>query len=208
MTPHLKLGLFLAACAAAHPAIAQQTPQEQSPWLVRLRAVHIAPADKSEPIGGTGPADLITVTTRNIAEIDVSYFFTPNIAAEVIFGARQKHAMYLGSERVGSFKHLAPTVLVQYHFRPTATLRPYLGLGINHTRISNVDLLGGAGSVEDDSTGPALQAGLDIQLDRNWFLNLDVKKLWIRSDVFVGGARVSHVRVDPTLWGVGVGYRF
>ncbi|HZX27348.1 MAG TPA: OmpW family outer membrane protein, partial [Telluria sp.] len=38
--------------------------------------------------------------------------------------------------------------------------------------------------------------------------NVDVKKVQIRSDVAISGAKVSAVQVDPWLFGVGVGYRF
>ena len=49
---------------------------------------------------------------------------------------------------------------------------------------------------------------MDFKIDKNWSINLDVKKVQICSDVFVGGAQVSAVKVDPVLIGVGVGYRF
>ena len=74
--------------------------------------------------------------------------------------------------------------------------------------MSKVRLLDGAGDLENDSWGLALQAGVDFKLDRNWSVNVDVKKVQIRSDVFVGGARASKVKVDPVLFGVGLGYRF
>jgi len=83
-----------------------------------------------------------------------------------------------------------------------------VGAGLNYTRISKVRLLDGAGDLENDSWGGALQAGFDVKLDRNWSLNVDVKKVQIRSDVYVGSARASKVKVDPVLFGIGVGYRF
>jgi outer membrane protein len=65
-----------------------------------------------------------------------------------------------------------------------------------------------AGGLEHHSTGLALQAGGDYAIDRNWSLNLDVKRIRIRSDVTVSGAVVSAVKVDPTLVAFGLGYRF
>lgn len=50
--------------------------------------------------------------------------------------------------------------------------------------------------------------GVDFALARNWFLNIDVKKVQIRADVKLGTQKVSQVKVDPWLFGVGVGYRF
>ncbi len=201
-----KLSLTLIAAVlglASSAAMAQE-----SSWLVRARAVHIDTANKSDPIGGAGAANRIHVDDKTIPELDISYFVTPNIAAELILTYPQKHDVTLDGARIGSFKHLPPTLSLQYHFAPEQAFSPYVGAGVNYTRISKVRLLDGAGDLENDSWGYALQAGVDYKLDRNWSLNVDVKKVQIRSDVFVAGARASRVKVDPVLFGVGLGYRF
>ncbi|TWI60630.1 outer membrane protein [Pseudoduganella lurida] len=177
-------------------------------WLVRARAVHIDPADKSDPVGGTGASNRIGVENRTIPEVDISYFFTPNIAAELVLTYPQKHDVYLDGQSIGTFKHLPPSLLAQYHFTPDKTVSPYVGLGVNWTTFSKNDMLNGQGSLEHDSFGLAAQAGIDFKLDTHWSLNVDVKKLQIRSDVLIGGVKASHVKVDPVLFGVGVGYRF
>lgn len=181
---------------------------QQSPWQVRARAVHINPADKSEPVGGTGASDRLTVSDKTIIEADISYFFSPNWAAELILTYPQRHDVALDGAKIGTFKHLPPTLTLQYHFTPSAQLSPYVGAGINYTRISSVKLLNGAANLERNSFGLALQAGVDLKLDKNWSLNFDVKRVQIRSDVESGGAKISRVKVDPLLIGVGVGYRF
>jgi outer membrane protein len=198
----------LAALILTGIAMNSAAAQEQSPWMVRVRAVHLDPADKSAPLGGIGAADRITVSDKTIPEVDVSYFFTPNLAAELVLTYPQKHDVYLDGANIGSFKHLPPSLLVQYHFMPEKTLKPYVGAGINYTTLSKVRLLGGAGSLEHDSVGLVLQAGVDYAIDKQWSLNVDIKKAQIRSDVIVGGAAVSRVKVDPLMIGVGVGYRF
>ena len=193
----------LALAGVAAPALAQE-----SPWLVRVRAVHIDPADKSDPIGGSGASDRLHVSDKWIPEVDISYFFTPNWAAELILTYPQKHDVTLDGQRIGSFRHLPPTLTAQYHFLPGAQIDPYVGAGINYTLISKVDILNGAGRLEHDSIGGALQAGVDVRLDGKWSLNVDVKKVQIRSDVNIAGVRASRVKVDPVLIGVGLGYRF
>lgn len=203
MKPMLKHVLAIALALAGAQALAQD-----SNWMVRARAVHIDPANESAPVGGTGAADRIHVSNKTIPEVDISYFFTPNLAAELILTYPQKHNVTLDGARIGSFRHLPPTLSAQYHFAPQAAFSPYVGAGVNYTRISRVKLLNGAGDLESGSWGLALQAGLDIKLDQRWSLNVDVKKVDIRSDVMVGGAKASHVKVDPVLFGVGVGYRF
>jgi len=188
---------------AASQAIAQE-----SPWLVRARAVYIDPDNKSTPVAGSGASDRIEVATKTIPELDISYFFTPHISAELILTYPQKHKVRLDGAEIGTFKHLPPTLNLQYHFAPGATINPYVGVGVNYTRISKVRLLDGAGDLENDSWGLALQAGVDLRINERWSINADVKKVNIRSDVYVGGANASHLKVDPVLFGLGVGYRF
>jgi outer membrane protein len=193
------LGLF------ATEAMAQQ----QSPWQVRVRAVHIDPADKSDAFGPYA-SDAVTVSSKTIPEIDISYFFTPNIAAELVLTYPQKHDVMLNGTNIGSFKHVPPTLLAQYHFMPEAQFSPYLGAGVNYTNISSVHLLNGAATMEHKSFGFALQAGIDYKIDKNWSLNLDIKKVQIGSDVMASGsgAKLTEVKVDPILIGIGIGYRF
>lgn len=203
--------LFAAFGIVAGDALAQQVAQQstaQSPWLVRARAVHISPANESAPIGGVGAANRLHVSDKTIPEVDISYFFTPNLAAELVLTYPQKHDVTLDGANIGTFKHLPPTLSAQYHFMPASTIQPYLGAGVNYTTMSKVNLLNGAGSLEHDSWGWSLQAGVDFRIDQHWSINLDAKKVRIRSDVFIAGARASSVNVDPVLLGVGLGYRF
>ena len=201
------MNLVLAAALLAVTA-QEACAQQAGPWLVRARIEHLAPANKSDQVGGVGANDRLSVSDKTIPELDISYFFTPNIALELVLTYPQKHTVRLDGTDIGSFKHIPPTLLVQYHFLPAAQFDPYLGVGINYTNISSVNLLGGAGGLEHSSVGLALQAGVDYRIDKNWSVNFDVKKVQIGSDVFIAGARASAVKVDPLMIGVGLGYRF
>ncbi|MFC7287963.1 OmpW family protein [Herminiimonas glaciei] len=201
--------LAIALCSLAalsSQAFAQQT--QEGSWLVRVRAVNLDPANKSDPIGGVGASDRLTINSKVIPELDISYFFTPNWATELVLTYPQKQKVSLDGTQIGTFKHLPPTLTLQYHFTPEKTISPYVGAGINYTRISSVDLLNGAATLEKSSFGLALQAGVDFKIDKNWSINLDVKKVQIRSDVNTAAGQLSAVKVDPWLVGVGVGYRF
>ncbi len=200
--------IVLALSLAAMGVATSQAMAQESPWLVRGRVVNINPANDSDRLGGVGAPDRITVSKKTIPEFDVTYFFTPNIAAELILTYPQKHDVYLDGASIGTFKHLPPTLSAQYHFAPNASVSPYLGAGVNYTNISQVKLLAGKGSLESNSFGLSLQAGVDFKIDKNWSINIDVKKVQIRSDVKVSGVKVSAVKVDPVLVGLGLGYRF
>lgn len=55
-----------------------------------------------------------------------------------------------------------------------------------------------------------MQAGIDIPLNKTFFLNVDVKKIWIDTDVKVAatGATVTDLKINPVILGVGVGMKF
>lgn len=204
-----KTAIAIALCSLAiisSQASAQQV--QEGPWLVRLRAVYLNPSDHSDPIGGVGASDRLTINSKTIPDLDISYFFTPNWATELVLTYPQKQKVALDGNNIGNFKHLPPTLTLQYHFMPDQQFSPYLGAGVNYTRISSVNLLGGAAKLESSSTGLALQTGFDYKIDKNWSLNFDVKKIQISSDVITAGGKISKVKIDPLLIGVGVGYRF
>ncbi|NOV27094.1 OmpW family protein [Cupriavidus necator] len=194
------LGAFATPAAAADDA--------QGNWMVRLRGTYLDMANSADPVGGVGPSDRITVNNKWIPELDVTYFFTPNIAAELVLTVPQKQNVYLDGNKIGTFKHLPPTLLVQYHFIPNGTFRPYIGAGLNFTRIWGENIANNALQLDSWSVGPALQIGMDYKLTKNWFLNADVKKIWLSSDVKAGDVKVSKVSLDPWLFSMGVGYRF
>lgn len=177
--------------------------QSESPWMVRMRAVHLDSANKDST--GLG----LSINDKTIPEFDISYFFSPNFAAELVLTVPQKHdvnstvAGYLGT-----LKHLPPTLLAQYHFTQFQGFKPYVGAGVNYTHFSSVKLLGGAADVKRSSWGPALQVGVDIPLNKHWSFNVDIKKVYLDTDVSVGGVHMGKFKVDPVLAGIGLGYRF
>ena len=193
-----------ALCAlTSGAAMAQNYPQDGK-WMVRARAVHLDSANKDST-----PLDL-SVNNKMIPELDISYFFTPNFAAELILTYPQKHDVRAGGAEIGSLKHLPPTLLAQYHFTNLGAFKPYVGAGINYTRFSSVKFDPAVDaalnpSVKKNSFGPALQIGFDYALDKNWSINVDVKKVYIDTNVSGG---IGKFKVDPVLVGVGLGYRF
>ncbi|PUA19452.1 OmpW family protein [Glaciimonas sp. PCH181] len=204
----MKKNILSAAVLLSLSICGANVSAQESPWQIRVRADYLNPANKSDAIGGVGASDRLHVNSKMIPDVDISYFFTPNWATELVLTYPQKQDVSLDGKNIGSFKHLPPTLTLQYHFLPQAQFSPYLGAGLNYTRISSVDLLNGAGSLSKNSWGLALQAGVDYKLDQHWSLNLDVKKLQIQSDVYAAGQKISAVQIDPWLIGFGVGYRF
>ncbi len=174
----------------------------QGDWLGRARIIHIDPDASSSALN-------LDVDARTTVELDFSYFVTRNLALELIL-ATKKHEVSAGGVPVGSVKHLPPTLTLQYHFVPDAQFRPYVGAGLNFTRFYDVNLGGGTLTVDKSSFGPAIQVGFDIELTRRVFLNLDVKKIWMDTDVKAAatGAPVANLKINPVVFGVGIGMKF
>jgi outer membrane protein len=131
-----------------------------------------------------------------------------DLAAELVLTVPQKQTVSMAGASMGTFKHLPPSLLLQYHFTGLNGYKPYVGAGVNYTKITSVNLLDGGATLEDHSWGGALQVGLDIPLDKNGSLNFDLKKVYIRSDVSLGTANQGALKLDPVWVGVGLGYRF
>lgn len=204
----MKKTLLAIAALTALTSGAAMAQQQDGNWMVRVRAVHIDSAN-----GGSTTPDLgLSVSNKTIPELDISYFFTPNIAAELILTYPQKHDIRSNGANIGSVKQLPPTLLAQYHFTNFGAFKPYVGAGINYTRFSSVkwdDSVAGLNpSIKKNSWGGALQIGFDYALDKNWSINFDVKKVYMKTDVSLGGQKIGDLKIDPVLVGVGVGYRF
>lgn len=170
-------------------------------WMMRVRALDIVPQVSTSPsLAG------LDVSSEWTPEIDFTYFVTPQIGMELIL-ATQRHEVTLNGASLGKLSHLPPTLTVQYHFQPTPTIKPYVGAGINYTHFYNVDLAPGL-TIDRNSFGGALQAGVDIAVTQNGYINLDVKKIWINTDIKSGGTKLTNLEINPVVWGVGYGFRF
>ena len=203
-TPTMKKTLLAVAALCAMTSGAAMAQQQDGKWQVRVRAVHL----ESDNGGAAGAAG-VSINDKVIPELDISYYFTPNFAAELILTYPQKHNVRSNGTKIGSLKHLPPTLLAQYHFTNFGAFKPYVGAGINYTRFSDAKLNDGSKiDMDKNSWGGALQVGFDYALDKNWSLNFDIKKVYIDTDVSLGGVNKGKFKVDPLLVGVGVGYRF
>ena len=188
----------LLAVFAGGSALAQDF--QAGDLLVRARAVNLDSANKDST--GLG----LSVNNKTMPEVDFSYFLSPNLAAELILSVPQKHTLSAGGANIGSLRHLPPTLTVQYHLN-AGGFKPYVGVGLNYTRFSSVNLPAGV-DIKRNSVGLALQVGVDIPLAKNLFLNIDIKKVQLGTKVSAGGAQIGKFKVDPLLVGVGLGWRF
>ncbi len=199
--------------APAAPVFAQSW----SPWQFRARATYVVPNDDSRVFAGGarvagGKTD---ITNTFVPTVDITYYFTPNFAAELILGVTPHTAKGAGSlaalNKLGSVWLLPPTLTFQYHFTGMGAFKPYVGAGVNYTVFFSEKDRALANFKVKDSFGLALQVGFDYMLDRNWGINVDVKKLFLRPTA-TGLLGVTPVRakldLDPWIISTGVTYKF
>ncbi|MER9300580.1 OmpW family protein [Mesorhizobium sp. M0621] len=206
----------VAADLVQAPSVSQagaSVPERPSPWQIRLRALRIVTEDSGyvNAVPGSGLSYSDTVTP----EFDISYFFTDNIATELILGTTYANIDGQGAigalGNVGKVWLLPPTLTLQYHFTNFGAFKPYVGAGVNYTIFYNQDV-GSADALHVKNTfGTALQVGFDYMVDQHWGVNFDVKKVFLKPDfdVTVDGAKLTgKADLDPWLIGAGVTYRF
>lgn len=198
------IAIAITAGLATAATTAVQAQTAGTGLLVRARAVYISPADK-DSIAITD----ISISKKTIPEVDFTYFFTPNLAAELVLTYPQEHDVSSSAHggKIGTLKHLPPVLSAQYHFTDLGAFKPYLGVGLNYTIFSDVNLPSGF-TIDKHSTGLSLQGGFDYAIDKQWSLNFDLKKVKIQTDLYSNGTNLGTIKVDPWLVGFGVGYRF
>lgn len=200
---------------AVSAAEAPYTGFQAGDIMIRARALDVSPDTSSSISVVQGDAH---ISHDVVPEVDFSYFFTPNLAAELIAAVTYHDVKDVGSAAgtlpLGSVRLLPPTLTAQWHFLPQSEINPYVGAGINYTFFYDVH-----GSTlpiiysthYSDNVGAALQAGVDIHLTGNWYANIDVKKLFLSTDVTLGtavGQVKAKVDIDPWLMGAGIAYKF
>ena len=212
--------LVYGGAASAQTAVAT-TGDTSSGWqagdiAVRARIIGVIPENNgsSTSLGGH-----VSATSTAMPEVDLSYFFTDSIAAELIASSTEHtvtaNNTILGTQKVGTAWVLPPTVTLQYHFNPHGAFSPYVGAGLNVTWFYATQTQNPVFTKWSlgNTAGPALQVGFDYNVGGPWFLNVDAKQIFINTkakiDTVVKGLTVTaKTGLDPFVVGAGVGYRF
>jgi len=234
--------IIAVSLAASSLVFAAGAHAEAGDIVVRLRATSVAP-DESSSLGkktdqayGTGTAAALygsaganlQVDSNVIPEVDFSYYFTKNLAAELILATGTRHDVktsgagpLLTKRGLGSVDLLPPTLTLQWHFMPDQTFDPYVGAGVTYVysldkKLSAQTIVGPQKiRIDQDMWGGALQFGADVNLKDRWLVNFDVKKLWVGTDVKLnapvlgaGWRKIDSLDIDPWVISVGIGKKF
>jgi outer membrane protein len=184
----------------------------------KVGAIYYQTHAKTNGVSGIGVPAGSDVDVGNATTLLLTYerTITPNVGVEFVFGVpptiKANATGPLASlGEVLSTKNVAPTLLLNYHFgAPGDALRPYLGAGINYTKFVSIKSSLAPDVKMGDSTGLALQAGVDYALSKDWGLFASVAAVQVKSKVVASGATVLTTTVDfrPITYSFGALFRF
>lgn len=203
--------LVSALALAATPALAQST----GTWTIGIGAHNVAPKSNNGTLTATPLGNLRMDVGNNLRPtITAEYFLKDNLGVEVLAALPFQHDIDVaGVGKVGSTKHLPPTVSLQYHFGQ-GKLRPFVGAGVNYTRFFSTRTEGpiaGTSLSLSDSWGLAGHVGIDFKLGEKAALRVDYRTIDIDTKVKLNGANLgtrNTVNIDPSVYGVAYVFAF
>lgn len=183
------------------------------------------------------------------AEFALTYFVTDNIALDLATGIPPKLKLYAQgvstpfgaggpSLNLGNLQPLAttrawpPILFVKYFFGSAESkFRPYVGVGVNYTWYSQIelnptfsgalqDVAGAGGHVKaslSPSWNPAGNVGASYNISKNWYATASLTYLPLKTEATISSVAANgqtvlsnktHITANPWITFVGIGYRF
>lgn len=197
--------LAAALALAAAPAFAQSAGSV----TFGIGAHQVAPKSDNGTLTAT-PLGNLKMDVGNNARptITAEYFIKDNLGVEVLAALPFQHDIDVaGVGKVGSTKHLPPTVSLQYHFGK-GKIRPFVGAGLNYTRFFSTKTEGAIAGTKlrlSDSWGLAGHVGVDFQVGAKGSIRVDYRKIDIDTKAKLNGANLgtrNTVNIDPSVYGI------
>jgi len=197
---------FLALLAAGIFATCAAQAQQQ-PWIVKGGVGYMMPKDNAGSVDFDGEKVGVEFDDAWGGIFSVGYMFDEHWAGEMYVATPFQTDITFRDVGQGEADLLPLTFSALYYFNPNGRWRPYLGAGINFTEFSGEKPtqlhLGG-------SIGPAATAGIDFLFTRHWFATLDLRWIYVQTEVQANGSQNDYgdLQLSPLVAGAMVGYRF
>lgn len=206
-----KLALVAAMAAALCSGVV--SAHQAGDVLLRTGGALVVPNVSNSAKDANSALDLDVNSNAQLG-LTATYMITDNIGVELLAATPFSHEITLGDTLVGKTKHLPPSLYAQYYFLDkNSPARPYIGAGLNYTTFFNEKpVLAGVTDLKlKDSWGVMANAGIDIKVADNLFLNTAVYYAKIKTKAtfkLAGAERAQNVTLDPMVFFLGLGYRF
>ncbi len=206
----MKLVSTLLATSIAVLGSSQVMAYEAGDIMIKAGVINVAPKDDNAKIG----AAKVQVKDDTQLGLTGTYMITSHVGVELLAATPFKHTVELDGNKIGTTKHLPPTVSVQYYpMDSSSALQPYVGAGLNMTFFFDED-----GAVKGDALGPlgdsfglSVSAGINYDIDDQFMANLAVWYIDIDSELEGSNQALNKdydVEIDPIVVMAGVGYKF
>ena len=181
---------------------AQETGRHQS-WTFITRITASSVSDNSEPEG-------YQVYSSINLEVSVRREFNHFLAAELNIATQSREVDFTETDgdeiSLGAIELLPINLLMQYH-PSLGMLNPYLGAGINFTKIWEKS--GTLNSKKfSNNTGLILQLGSDFNILPYATLNFEIKLIDMEVSFETPGDSDTKFELNPFSIGIGLGLRF
>jgi outer membrane protein len=151
--------------------------------------------------------------------VGLNWFFTGRMSLEVKAAVlatemrlRSVQGDFVGTVTVGSVNMIPVTALVQWHPFEEGALRPYVGAGVAHIFVEDIDAEGLVPRTDfSNPTGLVLDGGVRFSLSSRWSLTGDARYVPIETSGsvrFGNSDSEADLDVRPLVVGFGVAYRF
>ena len=207
----VRYALAASLALAAMPAFAQSAGH----WTVGIGAHNVAPKSGNGTLTATPLGNLeMDVGSNARPTVTAEYFVKDNLGLEVLAALPFQHDIdVVGVGKVGSTRHLPPTVSLQYHFGK-GKVKPFVGIGLNYTRFFSTKTEGAIAGTKlnlSDSWGLAGHVGIDFQVSEKGAIRIDYRKIDIDTSVKLNGAKLgtkNTVNIDPSVYGIAYVFSF
>ncbi|GGX92117.1 outer membrane beta-barrel protein [Massilia dura] len=222
----VKLPAWAAILAAALGAAPGAAAQAQGDWTVKIGVNKITPKVESGNVSAPAlPNTKADVGTDTKPILNLGYFVTDNIVAELDLGAPYRHKLFgadaiAGTGQLGTVDVLPPTLFAQYRFfRPDAVFRPYVGMGVTYAyfrrergsaQLTSVLNTGGPASTFslEAKWAASAQLGASFRLNERWSVDGGVIKTRLRTTATYSTGQTQAMKLDPVAINLGLTFRF
>lgn len=186
--------------------------------IVQVGVVHLQLHSNTTGLVGIGvpPGADLRVGNATTPFFSIERLITSHVGIELLAGIPPRQDVYGAGSiafqgKVASVKQNAPTLMLNYHFlQPGDMVRPFVGIGVNHTHFYGAESSVGQTISLTNSNGLALQGGASVRIADHWSAYATVLLVNVHSDLLAVGVNPQTTRVNfrPTVYGAGVSYAF
>jgi len=196
--------------------------QYEGDFLLRGGVMRITPKVKSGELSGPAPSNS-TIDNGPSTKLSggITLMLTDHISVDVPLAPPFKFPIYgtgaiQGTGQLGTVKSLPATQFVQYRFRePSATFRPYVGLGLTyayffHARgsaaLSGVTNPGGETTLKVKSKfAPTVQIGATYMISDPYFIDVWYGKTFLKTTATLSTGQTQELTLNPRTLQVSLG---